>query len=326
VTTTDDADDDDIPACRVYDIKRRSRPPVAQADAHARRTQLGGCDGHETRGSGAVALRVLGEVEAIGERGTFSPGGARPGAVLALLVIHAGESVSVDRMMEELWTAASPMPGAKRVQVNVLRLRRGLAGVAPSLDPAALVRTRSRGYSLELDPDCIDAVVFARLVACGRAELDAGNPSQAAATVGHALAIWRGAPYAGYAYESFAAVEIRRLDELRTFALETRAEAQLALGAHAAMVVELRHLVARHPLREHLRALLMVALYRCGRQSEALAAYQEARGVLVDELGVEPGSELRELQQAILVHSPTLERAAGGPGRATLVRPLAQAA
>lgn len=324
MTTIDDADDD-IPGCRVYDIERRSQPPLAQGDTHSRcgrRGSQGGCDARTS----AVALRVLGEVEATGERGTFAPGGARPGAVLALLVIHAGECVSVDRMMEELWTPASPTPSAKRVQVNVLRLRRGLASIAPGLDPAALVRTRSRGYSLELDPDGIDAVVFARLLARGRAELDAGQPSQAASTVGAALAIWRGDPYADYAYESFAAAEIRRLDELRTFALETRAEAQLALGAHAPMVGELRQLVARYPLREHLRALLMVALYRCGRQGDALAAYQEARSVLVDELGVEPGRELRELQQAILVHSPALETTAGRSGLATPVRSLAQAA
>jgi DNA-binding SARP family transcriptional activator len=278
--------------------------------------------------TGSVALRVLGEVEAIGERGTFAPGRARPGAVLALLVMHAGECVSVDRMMDELWPAEPRVPGAKRVQVNVLRLRRCLARVAPGLDPAALVRTRSRGYSLEVDPGGIDAVRFARLVARGRAELDAGDPSQAAATVRDALAIWRDEPYADYAYEPFAAAEIRRLDELRTFALETWAEAELALGAHAAMAVELRRLVARHPLREHLHALLMVALYRCCRQGEALAAYQDARSALVEGLGVEPGHELRELQHAILVHSPALEPAAPRrPGLADLVRlPLAQAA
>jgi DNA-binding SARP family transcriptional activator len=275
----------------------------------------------------SVALRVLGEVEATGELGTFAPGRARPGAVLALLVIHAGECVSVDRMVDELWTAESRVPGAKRVQLNVLRLRRALASVAPGLDPTAVVRTRSRGYSLEVDPDSIDAVCFARLVACGRAELDAGDPARAAATVRDALAIWRGDPYADYAYEPFAAAEIRRLDELRTFALETWAEAELALGAHASMAVELQRLVARHPLREHLRALLMVALYRCCRQSEALAAYQEARRALVEGLGVEPGRELRELHHAILVHSPELEPAAAGPGLAALVQqPVAEAA
>jgi DNA-binding SARP family transcriptional activator len=200
-------------------------------------------------------------------------------------------------------------PAVKRVQVNVVRLRRALAQVAPAIDPAAVVRTRSCGYSLQLDGDRVDAVRFARLVTRGRAELTAGDPARAAASLrgALALALWRGDPYAGYAYETFAAPEIRRLEELRVCALEAWAEAELDCGAHATMAPELERLVSRHPLRERLHALHMVALYRSRRQGEALAAYHRARRALFDGLGIQPGSELRELQRAILGQSPALE-------------------
>jgi DNA-binding SARP family transcriptional activator len=281
---------------------------------------------HEPRAR-AVEIRVLGEVEAVGPCGRFVPGRTRPGALLAMLVIHAGECVPVDRLVEELWSEESPARGAKRVQVNVLRLRRGLAGVAPELDPGALVRTGSHGYALEIDPDSLDAARFARLIARGRSELDCGDPARGGATLRQALELWRGRPYGGYAYESFAAQEIRRLDELRTWGLESWAEAELALGAHARMVPELERLVTRHPLRERLHALLMIALYRCRRQSEALAAYHGARTVLIEGLGLEPGSELRALQSAILGQCPSLERGAGlAPVAPALPAPIAQAA
>jgi DNA-binding SARP family transcriptional activator len=277
--------------------------------------------------AGTVEIKVLGEVEAVGPCGAFAPGRARPGALLAMLAIHAGECVPVDRLVEELWSAESPARGAKRVQVNVLRLRRGLAQVAPQLDPGALVRTGSHGYSLDIDPDCLDAARFARLIARGRSELDCANPARGAATLRQALALWRGRPFGGYAYESFAAPEIRRLEELRTWGLEAWAEAELALGAHATMVPELERLVMRHPLCERLHALLMIALYRCRRQSEALAAYHRARAVLVDGLGLEPGSELRALQSAILDQCPSLEVGAGlAPLATALPRSLGQAA
>ncbi len=277
--------------------------------------------------AGAIEIRVLGEVEAAGPCGAFTPGRARPGALLAMLVIHAGECVPVDRLVEELWSTESPARGAKRVQVNVLRLRRGLARVAPQLDPGTLIRTGSHGYSLEIDTDSLDAARFARLIARGRSELDRCDPARGAATLREALALWRGRPYGGYAYESFAAAEIRRLEELRTWGLEAWAEAELAIGAHATLVPELERLVTRHPLCERLHALLMIALYRCRRQSEALATYHRARAALVDGLGLEPGSELRALQSAILDQCPSLELGAGLASVATaLPRPFAQAA
>jgi DNA-binding SARP family transcriptional activator len=278
-------------------------------------------------GRDLVEIRVLGEVEAVGPRGAFRPGRARPGAVLAMLAVHAGECVPVDRLVEELWPGEPPARGTKRLQVNVLRLRRALAQVAPGLEPGVPIRTGSNGYELAIAADGLDAARFARLIARGRTELDCGEPARGAATLRDALALWRGRPYAGYAYESFVATEVRRLEELRAGGLEAWAEAELALGGHAAVVSELERLVARHPLRERLHALLMIALYRCRRQGDALGAYHAARAVLLDGLGLEPGSELRALQRAILGQCPSLELGAGlGAAAATPARPVAQAA
>ena len=254
-----------------------------------------------------IALCVLGEVEALGPCGRFAPGGARPGAVLALLAIDAGECVPVDRFLDELWTTGAAARDIKRVQVNIRRLRQALTRIAPDVDAAATVRTRARGYALEIDPADVDAVRFARLVARGQRELDAREPRRAAATLRSALALWRGEPYADYAYEQFVAAEARRLEDLRRYAVELQIEARLALGEHATMVAELDRRIARDPLRERLHALLMIALYRCGRQGDALAAYRAAYTTLVDALGIEPGAELCRLQRAILEQSACLE-------------------
>jgi DNA-binding SARP family transcriptional activator len=256
---------------------------------------------------GRIALRVLGEVELHGPRGMFAPAGSRPGAVLALLAIDAGEIVPVDRLLDELWTAPAIAGDAKRVQVNVLRLRRALGRIAPDVDPAAAVRTRRFGYALEIEPEAIDAVRFARLVARGRRELGGGDHRRAATTLRGALALWRGTPYGDYVYEPFVAAEVRRLEELRRCAVELRIEAQLALGAHSTVATELERLIARDPLRERLHALRILALYRCGRQGEALSAYRAAHATLDDALGIEPGPELRRLQRAVLEQSTWLE-------------------
>jgi DNA-binding SARP family transcriptional activator len=300
-------------------------------ESRARQSRRTDCERSGTRrldaSAAGIRLRVLGEVEAAGERGTFAPGRARPGAVLALLAIHGGDPVSPERLADELWTgaAASGAAGVKRVQVNVLRLRRTLAGIAPGVDPGTVIRTRSWGYSLDVDAERVDAVRFARLVDRGRLELEWGDAGRADVTLSEALGLWRGeVAYADYCYESFAAAEIRRLEELRGYATESWVEARLQLGRHASMIAELERLVARDPLRERLRAQLMVALYRCSRQADALAAYQAARTVLVDRLGVEPGRELRGLQDAILAQSPALELA-GGPGRPAAWTPWPQA-
>ncbi|MBJ7328356.1 MAG: AfsR/SARP family transcriptional regulator [Solirubrobacteraceae bacterium] len=253
-------------------------------------------------------VRMLGEVEVEGPRGTYAPAAARPGALLAMLAIRCGQTVTADELIDALWAT----PGAaahKRLHVNVLRLRRALATVEPDSDPAAFVRTRPRGYALDIDPESIDAVCFERDLSRGRAELEAGDPARASDTLRTALATFRGGALADYAYETFAQAEIQRLDELQADAFELWAEAELALGRHRSVVGELERLVTAYPLRERPRELLMVALYRCSRQSDALAAYHQARRALVDGLGIEPGRRLQGLQQAILEQSLALQAA-----------------
>lgn len=250
-------------------------------------------------------FRVLGGLEAVGSTGVFAPGRSRPGALLALLLVHAGQTVTPDRVLEELWPDERGPGSTKRVQVNVLRLRRGLAAIAPGGD--ALVRTRPCGYVLDVERSDVDAFAFEDLAAAGRARLDGGDMLGAARDLRAALALWGGEPYAGFGDEPFVLAEARHLEELRLGALEDWAQAELELGAHVRIAAELQRHVARHPLRERMQALLMLALYRSHRQADALAAYHAARRTFVDELGIEPGRELRELVQAILEQRPSLE-------------------
>jgi DNA-binding SARP family transcriptional activator len=258
-----------------------------------------------------VRYKVLGELEAVGPAGSLRPGRSRPGALLALLLVHAGETVTSSRVLHELWSHEQDPGSSKRVQVNVVRLRRALGTIAPAADSLALVRTRTRGYLLDVDCDCVDAFAFARLAARGRASLAAGDAPGAARDLRAALALWRGEPYADFADEEFAQAEIRHLQELHLTALEDWAAAEIELGGHARIAADLQRLVARNPLRERMRALHMLALYRSRRQGEALAAYHAARRTFITELGIEPGRELRELEQAILEQRPSLEPAGG---------------
>jgi DNA-binding SARP family transcriptional activator len=195
--------------------------------------------------------------------------------------------------------------------VHVSRLRKALG------EPDVLA-TSPAGYRLSVDSEEIDAECFERGVAAGRQALPAGRADRAAELLRAALTLWRGAPLAEFAWAPFAGAEIRRLEELHVAALELRVEADLAAGRHAELIAELQQLTTRHPWRERLHAQLMLALYRGGRQADALEAYRRAREVLVEQLGIEPGSELHELNQAILVHDPELE-----PARMTVTqRPI----
>jgi branched-chain amino acid transport system substrate-binding protein len=227
-------------------------------------------------------------------------GGAKQRSLLAILLLHAGETVSGDRLVDELWDDAPPEDAATALQQHVSRLRK-------LLEPHAVVVTRPPGYAIELADDQLDLRRFERLRDDGRRLVDDGRPAEAAEALGGALALWRGRPLADLENERFAGEAIQRLDEAWIEAVELRVEADLALGRHAALVAELRTLVRRHPLREQLRGQLMLALYRAGRQAEALEAYSHARRTLADELGLEPGPELRRLQQAILDQDPSLE-------------------
>src|SRR5262245_11015092 len=198
--------------------------------------------------------------------------------------------------MEELWGEQPPDTAVKALRVYVSQLRKTLGH--------DLVETHPSGYSVKLAPGELDADRFEELVRRARGLLVAGEPAEAEQVLAEALALWRGPPLAEFRYEAFARDEIARLEELHLVALEQRLEAELALGRHVEAVPELEALVREHPLRERLRELLMLALYRSGRQADALAAYQDARSTLVEELGLDPGESLQRLEQAILRRVP----------------------
>jgi class 3 adenylate cyclase/DNA-binding winged helix-turn-helix (wHTH) protein len=247
-------------------------------------------------------FRILGPLEVLDEGRAVTLGGAKQRALLALFLVHAGETLTTDRLIDELWGERPPENAAKTVQMQVSRLRKALAA-GPG---GGLIVTRERGYELRLDPDQLDSHQFERLTDEGTSELAAGRPEPAAEALERALSLWRDAPLADLAYEPFAQGEIARLEDLRAGALEQLIEAKLALGRHSEVIAQLEPLIAEYPYRERLRAQLMLALYRCERQADALQAYQEARRQLVEELGIEPGERLRELERAILAQDKAL--------------------
>ena len=259
-------------------------------------------------------FRILGPLEVLDEDCTIVLGGSKQRALLALLLLHANETLSTDRLIDELWGESPPANAAKTVQMQISRLRKALARPAGSASPGVVV-THGRGYELRLDPERIDAHRFARLVAEGRSELAGGRPERAVSALEGALSLWRGAALAEFV-EPFAQREIARLDDLRAAALEQLIEAKLALGCHAEVVGQLRALIGDYPYRERLRAQLMLALYRSDRQADALQAYQDARTTLVEELGIEPGGRLRELERAILAQDCELHLVAEEPAAA----------
>ena len=250
-------------------------------------------------------FRILGPLEALDEGRVVRLGGTKQRALLAVFLLHPNETLGTDRLIDELWGERAPATAAKTVQVYISRLRKALAG-AQDDGPEGVVATREHGYELELDPERLDAQRFERLVGEGRSELAASRPERAAAALEAALSLWRGPALADLAYEPFAQREIARLDDLRVTAHELLIEARLALGAHAEVVGQLEKLISEHPYRESLRAQLMLALYRCERQADALQAFQDARRTLVEALGIEPGERLRELERAILAQDPSL--------------------
>jgi predicted ATPase/DNA-binding SARP family transcriptional activator len=226
-------------------------------------------------------------------------GGPKLRTLLAILTLEANKVVSADHLVDSLWGENPPETARNTLQVYVSQLRK-------LLSPGAL-ETAPPGYRLVVDPDAVDLLRFERLAVRGRTALAAGDAATAAEELAEALALWRGPPLADLAWEEFAQSEILRLDELHLATLEDRIDADLALGRHAALVAELERLIAENPFRERLRAQLMLALYRAGRQADALAVYQRTRRTLVDELGIEPGETLQQLERAILEHDPALD-------------------
>ncbi|MFG2166169.1 BTAD domain-containing putative transcriptional regulator [Micromonospora chersina] len=249
---------------------------------------------------------VLGPLVAAGERGPVALKGARQRAVLARLLVARGRVVPVDRLVDDLWS--EPPEGAVgAVRTFVADLRRALEPDRPPRQPARLLVTAPPGYALAAAPEAVDAGRFDAAVTAAGELLAAGRAGPALAALDDALALWRGPAYAEFAGEPWARAEIDRLDELRMLAVERRAEALLALGRAAEAASGLRAQAAAHPLREETWRLLAVALYRAGRQGDALAALRDARAVLVRELGVDPGPRLRRLEADILAQAPHLD-------------------
>jgi DNA-binding SARP family transcriptional activator len=245
-------------------------------------------------------FRILGPLEIWAEGAQLRLSGDRQRALLAILLLHAGEAVTSDRLMDDLWGDAPPAAGGTALRVRVSQLRKALG------DDGKLITSRAHGYALSIEPGQLDLHRFEKLVAEGERALAGGEPALASERLHEALSLWRGPPLADFTYAPFAQAAIVRLQELRLAAVELRIEADLALGRHGAVVGELETLVTEHPLRERFWIQLMVSLYRSGRQAEALAAYRTARSTLVDEIGIEPGPELQALERQILAQDPAL--------------------
>ena len=246
-----------------------------------------------------LEFSILGPLEVIDDGRPVRLGGPKQRAALAILLLSANRVVSVERLADDLYAGAPPVTAVTQVQRQVSDLRKALG--------AAAIETRSPGYALRVEPERLDLSRFERWLHEAAQALDRSEPEAAVGLLREALGLWRGAPLADVAYEPFAQTAIGRLEELRLVALEQRFEAELALGQHNFMLAELEALVWDNPLRERLRGLLMLALYRAGRQAEALDVYRTTRETLVGELGIEPSRALAELQRAILAHDPSLD-------------------
>jgi DNA-binding SARP family transcriptional activator len=254
----------------------------------------------------ALDFRLLGPFEVFSDDGALRLGGPRQRAVLALLAIHAGDVVSTDRIADEIWSGNPPQSAVPTIHAYISRLR-GVLQESCSSDIAEIVKRQDPGYILRVPRDAIDANRFEEEVARASFHLNAGKPAEAAKGLRDALSIWRGTALADLDTEPFAALESQRLEERRLEAIELRIDADLALANHASVIAELQDLVDRYPTRERFWAQLITALYRSRRQAEALAAYQRVRALLVEELGLEPGAELRDLELQILEQSPALD-------------------
>jgi YVTN family beta-propeller protein len=246
-----------------------------------------------------VEFWILGPLQVVADGRPVVVGAPKVRALLAVLLLHRGEVISTDGLIEALWGERASPTAAKTVQVYVSNLRKTLGN--------GLLVTQARGYVLQAGPGQLDVDRFEALVEQGRQALERGDALTGATVLREALAVWRGPALVDFAYEPFAQAEIARLEEARLAALEDRIDADLAVGEHARLVGELVALAREHALRERLRGQLMLALYRSGRQADALEAYRDGRRELLDELGLEPGRALQELERAILVHDPALE-------------------
>ncbi len=251
----------------------------------------------------AMDFRILGPLEVLEGERQLAIGSRKQRALLAILLLHAGSVVSRDKLVDALWAGDPPATASAALRVHVSELRKILESA--DADRRVLL-TVDPGYRLELRPGELDLARFEKLLAEATGPADRPDSAAVATSLRAALAMWRGQALADFAYEAFAAQAIGRLEELRLVAHERCIDAELELGRERELVPELDELVAQHRLRERLRGQLMLALYRCGRQADALASYQDGRRVMADELGIEPGQPLQTLEQQILNHDPVL--------------------
>jgi DNA-binding SARP family transcriptional activator len=258
--------------------------------------------------STVAEFRLLGPVEAILDGDPVALPAPKPRALLAVLLLNRNRVVATHELIDELWSEEPPETATKALQVYVSQLRKAIG--------ADRVLTKPPGYSLRVEEGELDLDVFGQLVNEGRERLAAGEAQAAAELLERALGLWRGPALAEFRSEPFARDAGARLEEARLEAVEERVEADLALGRHARLVPELEELVGRHPFRERLRGQLMLALYRSGRQADALDLYRRTRETLVEELGIDPGPELQELEQAILRQDRALQWARPAPAAA----------
>ncbi len=253
-----------------------------------------------------MEFRLLGALEVLdNEDQPVELRGSKLRTLLAALLLRAGQPVSADRLADLLWGDSPPSGAANALQAQVSKLRRLLTD--------ASLEGRDGGYVLQVDPQQIDAERFTKLAELGHDQLAAGHHAEAAVTLREALALWRGPALEDFLFDEFAEAHRTRLEEMRLSTLEERIDADLASGRHEAVAAELEGLVREHPLRERLWGQLMLALYRCDRQSDSLRAFQRARDLLADELGFEPGPALRDLERQVLAHDSTLVAPAAAP-------------
>jgi DNA-binding SARP family transcriptional activator/streptogramin lyase len=271
-----------------------------------------------SKGHAGLSFSLLGPLEARVDGEVLALGGARQRSLLALLLVHANEAVSRERLIDGVWGAERPTTIGAALNVHLSKIRKLLSGTEASLV------TELHGYVLRIDPERLDLHCFERLARDGREALVAGHPEEAVATLDRALALWRGPPLVELDLDASVGATLGRFSELRLSAVEDRFEAGLLAGRHAELTAELEEFVREHPLRERARAGLMVALYRGGRQAEALQSYRDARLLLAEELGLDPGPELQRLERAILVQDASLSLPAPRrPPRAVRPRRLA---
>jgi SARP family transcriptional regulator, regulator of embCAB operon len=254
---------------------------------------------------------ILGPLEVSGGSGPVRLRGPRQRVLLSALLAQPDDVVSVDLLIDWLWPAGAPGSAPAVIHEQVSRLRRALEPDRRPWSAPGLLLRRSPGYLLQVQPEQVDALCFARLVAQGRAALERGEAGSAAQLLGRALDLWRGRALADVALLDAAQGAIARLESMRLSATALRIDADLALGRHVALVPELEGLVRANPLDERFAGQLMIALYRCGRQAQSLGVYRRVRQILAEELAIEPAPASQRLCAAILAHAPELDAPSG---------------